>query len=211
MASIIFSMDGSRGNCGIFASTTTYISPVRPSIVRHFPDILYFVPGFVPAFTFRESVFPYTVVTDTDVSFKKSRNGISTVSRISTFGRLISDKFSFCLFALDVSCFFPNKSPRSNSNPFVSPWIPLNCENISPNHVNWASHDGLRYPALWLLCRVVFIHSNGFPSIDQNWSYFFFFWESHSIWYASLISLKCSSAFLSHLFLSGWYCIASFL
>ena len=57
IASIIFMICGSI--CfGIFASTVTYISPVFPLLVRHFPDILNFVPGFVPALTFRESPFP---------------------------------------------------------------------------------------------------------------------------------------------------------
>lgn len=58
MASIIFSTVGSSGVRGIFASTITYISPVFPSMVRPFPDILNLVPGFVPAFTFSERVFP---------------------------------------------------------------------------------------------------------------------------------------------------------
>lgn len=43
---------------GIFASTITYISPVFPPLVLHFPEILNFVPGFVLDFILSERCFP---------------------------------------------------------------------------------------------------------------------------------------------------------
>ena len=56
IASIIFMTCGSI-SFGILASTMTYISPVFQSLVLHFPEILNFVHGFVPAFTLIERFF----------------------------------------------------------------------------------------------------------------------------------------------------------
>lgn len=57
IASIILMVCASI-SLGILASTITYISPIFPPLVRHFPDILNLVPGFVPFFTLRVRLFP---------------------------------------------------------------------------------------------------------------------------------------------------------